>query len=65
MLKRKSPMETDRKKKISLPAALFNRSPLKNTENSSMFSNTSMVNDPPCENHNNKKGKYIVISDEI
>jgi hypothetical protein len=31
MLRRKTPVETDRKKKISLPAALFNRSPLKNT----------------------------------
>lgn len=65
MLKRKVTVQTERKKKISLPAALFNRSPLKNTENSSMISNTSFTNDPPCENHPNKKGKYAVVSEEI
>lgn len=48
MLKRKTQAETERKKKISLPAALFNRSPLKNTENSSMISNTSFTNEPAC-----------------
>lgn len=61
MLKRKIPVETDRKKKISLPAALFNRSPLKNAENSSFISNTSFT-EPPCENHPNKKGKYSVVT---
>lgn len=48
MLRRANQTETDRKKKISLPAALFNRSPLKNTENSSMISNTSFTNEPSC-----------------
>lgn len=65
MIKRPGLIETDRKSKINLTGALINRSPLKNTENSSMISNTSFSSDTACENHPNKRGKYMVVTDEI
>ena len=63
MIKRKL-LKGEQNKKVFLHAALFNRVPLKNAENSSILSNKSM-NEPSCENHANKKGKYIVVSDEL
>lgn len=49
MLKRNHQPEADKRKKISLPAALFNRSPLKNSENSSFVSNhNSISREPHC-----------------
>ena len=66
MLKRNKPAETDRKKKVSLPAALFNKSPMKNSENSSLLSNNNSISAHlQCSNHPSKKGKYTVISEEL
>ena len=64
MIFRNKPAETEKTKKISLPAALFNRSPLKNSENSSFVSNSNVHNhiDKFCYNHPIKKGKYLAIT---
>ena len=65
MLKRVKHFETDRRKKISLPAALFNKSSLLNHENSSIISNNpSTSKSLMCENHPTKKGKYNIITDD-
>jgi hypothetical protein len=64
MLKKKTPVETEKRKKVSLPAVLFNRNSLKSIENSSMMSNTSSIaGEPTCENHPHKKGKYSVLNE--
>ena len=62
-------MEGDQRRKISLPAAIFNRSPSRGSENSSMLSNTNNFKsneslEHPCFNHPNKKARYRVLTED-
>ena len=65
MLRRHKPVEVGSRRKVSLPAALFNKSPLKNSENNSLLANNNQMGmQLTCLKHTSKKGKYIAVSED-
>ena len=63
MLQRRKTIETDRKTKVNLPAAVFNRT-FESEENNASLCNLSSFDNLKCENHPTKKGKYSVLSED-
>lgn len=63
MIQRRKTIDIERKPKVNLPAALFNRAS-ETEENNASLSNFSSFDNVKCENHPTKKGKYCVVSEE-